>query len=207
MKQICILVFVITKLFSKIKQTFLRFWWQAYGIGNLYYAKANFSTIYFNGRCVTNLRGKVNFGKDIIINSSPFYCIDNDCCSKIIVSKDANLSIGDFSGISNTVIYTKQSITIGNHVNIGAGCLIIDSNFHSTDWNLRFDRTKDVQNAKNAPIEIKDLAFIGARSIICKGVTIGEHSIIAAGSVVACSVPDNELWGGVPAKFIKKSQL
>lgn len=47
------------------------------------------------------------------------------------------------------------------------------------------------------------LCFIGARSIICKGVTIGDHAMIAAGSVVVGDVPANEVWGGNPAKFIK----
>ncbi|WP_103192495.1 acyltransferase [Formosa algae] len=45
---------------------------------------------------------------------------------------------------------------------------------------------------------------MGASSIILKGVTIGENSIIGAGSVVTKSVPCNEIWGGNPAKFIRK---
>lgn len=73
---------------------------------------------------------------------------------------------------------------IGNHVNIGAECIIIDSNFHSTNWQDRADRRKDVQDAKTASIHIGDYVFIGTRCIINKGITIGEKSIIAAGSVV-----------------------
>jgi len=46
--------------------------------------------------------------------------------------------------------------------------------------------------------------FIGGSSIILKGVFIGEKSIVAAGSVVIKSIPDGEIWGGNPAKFIKK---
>jgi acetyltransferase-like isoleucine patch superfamily enzyme len=46
--------------------------------------------------------------------------------------------------------------------------------------------------------------FIGARCIILKGVTIGEKSIVAAGSVVTKNIPEGEVWGGNPAKFIKK---
>ena len=43
-------------------------------------------------------------------------------------------------------------------------------------------------------------------SIILKGCTIGDNSIIAAGSVVCSDVPAGEIWGGNPAKFIKKQQ-
>ncbi|WP_212635306.1 acyltransferase [Pseudozobellia thermophila] len=50
---------------------------------------------------------------------------------------------------------------------------------------------------------IKDRAFIGAYSIILKGVTIGENAIVGAGSVVTKSVPDNQIWAGNPAKFIR----
>lgn len=88
-------------------------------------------------------------------------------------------------------------------MNIGAGCMIMDSNFHSTDWRDRLDRRKDIQNHRNAAVKIGDVVFIGARSIICKGVTIGDHAMIAAGSVVVSDVPANEVWGGNPAKFIK----
>lgn len=51
---------------------------------------------------------------------------------------------------------------------------------------------------------IGDNVLIGAHSIILKGVTIGNNAVVAAGSVVSRSIPANELWGGNPAKFIKK---
>ncbi|MEE1127384.1 MAG: acyltransferase [Acutalibacteraceae bacterium] len=45
--------------------------------------------------------------------------------------------------------------------------------------------------------------FIGARSTIMPGVTIGNSCIVASGSVVTKDIPNGEVWGGVPAKFIK----
>lgn len=53
-------------------------------------------------------------------------------------------------------------------------------------------------------VHIGDGCFIGANSIICKDVKIGKNSIIAAGSVVTKDIPDNEIWGGNPARYIKK---
>ena len=53
------------------------------------------------------------------------------------------------------------------------------------------------------PIHIKKNAWIGANATILQGVTIGENSVVAAGSVVSNDVPDNTVVGGIPAKFIK----
>ena len=108
-----------------------------------------------------------------------------------------------FSGIFSSSIYCAEKVEIGNYVNIGAGCFIMDTNFHSTNWRHCIDRNLDIVNARTAPVKIDDFVFVGARSIICKGVHIGEHSIISAGSVVVKDVPPNQVWGGNPAAFIK----
>lgn len=52
-------------------------------------------------------------------------------------------------------------------------------------------------------VHIKENAFIGARTIICKPVTIGKNAIVGAGSVVTKDIPDNEIWAGNPARFIR----
>ena len=149
-------------------------------------------------------KASISIGKEFICRSGSEYSIDNFSCSKIIVYSNAELTIGNCSGISNTVIQCHNHINIGNYVNIGAGCIIMDSNFHSTNWLDRKDRKKDISLAKSSPITIGNYSFIGTRCIICKGVTIGEKVMIAAGSVVVSNIPDGEIWGGNPAKFIKK---
>ena len=106
--------------------------------------------------------------------------------------------------MTNSTINCHESITIGNYVNIGEGCVITDSDFHSLDWRDRMDGT-DIRKKRNAPVVIKDWAFIGMHSIILKGVTIGEKSIIGAGRVVSKDIPDGEIWAGNPARFIKKA--
>lgn len=115
---------------------------------------------------------------------------------------NGNLNIGNHSGMSNTILDCSDSITIGNYVNIGAGCLVMDSNFHSTDWRVRMT-SEDTKHARTAPIVIGDVVFIGARSIVCKGVTIGDHAMIAAGSVVVSDIPANCIAGGNPCKLIR----
>lgn len=52
-------------------------------------------------------------------------------------------------------------------------------------------------------VKVKKNAWIGAGTIICPGVIIGENSVIGAGSIVTKDVPDNTVYAGVPAKFIK----
>lgn len=124
--------------------------------------------------------------------------------SKIIVTDSGNLTIGDNSGMNSTLIFCSNSITIGNNVKIGGGTRIYDTNFHSTNAAYRANPILDGKNAITAPIVIGDNVFIGTNCIISKGITIGSNSIIAAGSVVVKSIPENEIWGGNPAKFIKK---
>lgn len=53
------------------------------------------------------------------------------------------------------------------------------------------------------PVVIKRNAWIGAGAIILPGVTVGENSVVAAGTVVSKDVPANTLVGGIPAKVIK----
>ena len=55
-------------------------------------------------------------------------------------------------------------------------------------------------------IKIGNFVFIGARTIICSDVEIGDNSIIGAGSIVTKNVPPNQIWAGNPAKFIKERQ-
>lgn len=69
--------------------------------------------------------------------------------------------------MSNTIIQCHNNITIGDNVNIGAGCMIMGTNFHSTNWEIRLDRKKDILEAKTAPVKFGNVCFIGARSIIC----------------------------------------
>lgn len=127
----------------------------------------------------------------------------------IQVDDSACLTIGDYVGMSDVSIWAKKSISIGNHVMIGAGTIINDSNNHCIDYkSRRLERHNGIKKYNleilSAPVIIEDDVFIGARCIIGKGVTIGARSIISAGSVVVKDVPREEVWGGNPAKFIKK---
>lgn len=164
------------------------------------------SKVTFNGHAKLHFcpSSKVIIGDEFVCNSGVDWSMDNTSCSKISVWENAILKFGFRSGISNTTIHCSQSIIIGDYVNIGAGCLIFDTNYHSSRWKDREDRIKDIKNGKRAPIMIGNHVFVGAQSVIMKGVTIGDKSMIAAGSVVMSDIPSGEIWGGNPARFIAK---
>lgn len=66
------------------------------------------------------------------------------------------------------------------------------------------DKYKEV--IKFGKIKIGNDSFIGARSTILPGVEIGDFCIVAAGSVVTKNIPSGEVWGGVPAHYIMKTE-
>jgi acetyltransferase-like isoleucine patch superfamily enzyme len=118
------------------------------------------------------------------------------------VDKGADLYIGDNVGISQTALICHKSIKILNNVKMGGGTSVYDTDFHPLDPDIRKQKN-DIQHKEKAPVVIEDNVFIGAHVIILKGVTIGENSIVGAGSVVTKSIPPNQIWAGNPAKFIR----
>lgn len=147
------------------------------------------------GRCIIGS----NFAMNNSIKGNP---IGSYRKCTFFVDRNAELKIGNNVGISQTALICHKSITIEDNVKIGGGVSIFDTDFHSLDSSIRNSK-KDLMCRKEKPVIIKKNAFIGAHSIILKGVTIGENSIIGAGSVVTKSVPDNQIWAGNPAKFIR----
>ena len=111
--------------------------------------------------------------------------------------------MGNNSGFAQSSIVCTESITIGDNVKIGAGCLIMDSNFHSLNYELRRSRATDCPNARRNSIQIDNDVFIGARCIINKGVHIGARTIVSSGSVVVKDLPPDCIAGGNPCKVIK----
>lgn len=133
-------------------------------------------------------------GNSIITNATG---LKGKC--KIDVRKNAKLIIGENVGITLTTIECFKKITIGDGVRIGFGVHILDTDFHSLDSSIRLS-PNDV--GKTAPITIEKNVFIGAHSIILKGVTIGEGSVIGAGSVIASNIPPFSVAAGNPAKVL-----
>jgi acetyltransferase-like isoleucine patch superfamily enzyme len=104
------------------------------------------------------------------------------------------LIIGSGSSIGHrAVLDARRGLTIGKNVVLSTDVMI---------WTLHHDYN-DINFVEiGAPVQIGDYAWLGSRSIILPGITIGEGAVIAAGSVVTKNVEPYCVVGGIPAKFI-----
>ena len=108
-----------------------------------------------------------------------------------------SITIGDFSLICPGVrIGSADKITIGNNCMLAGNSYITDA-----DWHGIYNR---IVISNSASVSLSDNVWIGDSAIICKGVTIGENSIIGAGSVVTGDIPSNCIAAGNPAKIMKQ---
>ncbi len=118
------------------------------------------------------------------------------------LSCGAWVEIGDDTGLSGVTICSVNKISIGERCLIGADVLIIDTDFHPPEILNR--RYAEIPNRdRDHEISIGNDVFIGARSIILKGVQIGDGSVIGAGSVVTGNVPPRSVFAGNPAVFLR----
>ncbi|BDM64326.1 acetyltransferase [Shewanella sp. NFH-SH190041] len=119
---------------------------------------------------------------------SPFFC-----------EFGKTISIGEHSFINmNVTMLDGAPITISNHVLIGPNC-----QFYCASHEFNYLQRRQWQTSW-APITIEDDVWIGGSTVINQGVTIGARSVIAANSVVNKDVPPDCLYGGSPARFIRK---
>ncbi len=100
-------------------------------------------------------------------------------------------------GIGNVII---GPVTIGNDVIIAQNVVIsgLNHNYANTDTPIQ------QQGVNTLPVNIEDECWIGANAVITAGVTIGKHTVIAAGAVVTKNIPSFCVAAGNPAKMIKQ---
>ena len=102
-------------------------------------------------------------------------------------------------------------VVIGNNVTVKSGVFLCDGitlednafiGSSVSFMNDQYPRSKEYKSYQKTLIRRN--ASIGCGAVILGGVTIGENALIGAGSVVTCDVPDNELWVGNPARFVRR---
>lgn len=106
----------------------------------------------------------------------------------------ATIQIGNNCSFSGVSIAALKSIQIGEGVRCGANVTITDSDWHSDD----------PRSAGSESVVIEDNVWLGANTIVLKGVTVGKNSLIGANSVVVKSIPPNVIAAGNPCKVIKQ---
>lgn len=110
---------------------------------------------------------------------------------------NGSLQIGDNTFINpNTFVLSNCAVKIGNNCAISWNCQLIDDDVHKIVLNGE-------KKISSAAIEIGNRVWIGANSVIMKGVKIGDGAVVAAGSVVTKDVAPKTLVGGSPAKLIR----
>ena len=142
------------------------------------------------------------YGKNISIGDYPTMVASPDNYIHLttwsLEDHQGEISIGKYCLLTPGV-----RIASATKISIGDGCMFANSAYVSdADWHGVYDRAVPVGNT--APIVLERNVWIGDRAVVGKGVTIGENSIVAAGSVVVKNVPKNVVVGGNPAKEIKK---
>jgi acetyltransferase-like isoleucine patch superfamily enzyme len=115
---------------------------------------------------------------------------------------EADISIGSSTGLSGATICAAVSVTIGARCLLGSGVLIFDTDFHALSPGDR--RRHDNSTVLSQPTVIEDEVFIGANSIVTKGVRIGRGAVIGAGSVVTNDVPPGCVAAGNPARVLRQ---
>jgi acetyltransferase-like isoleucine patch superfamily enzyme len=145
---------------------------------------------YHTGEEVVSLMRQIT-GRQVDDSFSLFPSFYTDCGKNLKIGKNVFFNAG-------VKIQDQGGVTIDDGALLGHNVVIatLDHNFDPEHRG----------NLLPAPIHIGKNVWVGANATICKGVTIGDGAIIAAGAVVTKDVPENTVFGGVPARFIKNVQ-
>jgi UDP-2-acetamido-3-amino-2,3-dideoxy-glucuronate N-acetyltransferase len=142
----------------------------------------------------TNIGENTNIWQYVVVLSKAVIGDNCNICAHSFIEND--VKIGDNVTVKSGV-YLWDGISIYNNVFIGPNV---------TFTNDKYPRSKKHSSSFQKTI-LKQGCSIGAGSVILGGISIGENVLIAAGSVVTKDIPDNEMWMGSPAKFIRKIEI
>ena len=141
--------------------------------------------------------GRISIGDDFRVGTRNTWVVG------FKVSEDAQLVIGNRVSINyQTMLSVAKRIEIGDHTMIAGNVQIYDNISHplSPERRLRYESfTLD----ESSPVTIGRNVWIGNGALVMRGVTIGDNSVVAAGSVVTKDVPPNTLVGGNPARILR----
>lgn len=111
------------------------------------------------------------------------------------INTGQNSYIGELSTLQASEGY---EIKIGNHCSISHNVRVYTQ---TTVADSDFSTSKE---SKYGSVFFEDYCWVGANVFINPGITVGKNSVVGANSVVTKNIPPNEIWGGVPARLIRK---
>jgi len=127
-------------------------------------------------------------------------------CSKnfTIFHGQKSVRIGNHCNLVDALINAGDSstVSIGDYVFFGHGVKLL-----GRGHDVRYRKQKRQATITEKPITIGNGVWIATGSTILGGITIGDHAVIAAGSIVTKNVPPNTLVAGIPAKVVKKIEF
>lgn len=144
----------------------------------------------------------ISLGKRVVLCSSSRYTalgVNHPVVLRTL-SPRAEIVVGDDVGISGGSICSASRVLIGAKTMLGANVTVTDTDFHNLEPHNR--RYRGLEGAKTAPVTIGENVFVGAESIILKGVRIGNNTVIGARSVVTSDIPDDVIAAGNPCRVI-----
>lgn len=147
----------------------------------------------------------VRFLGDLIVQGAGRVVIGDHCTfrpapaatSIQVLTPDAVVEIGDHSSLNGTALTAHHGITIG------PWCLLARSWFVDTDFHsIQRDRRRPGVSVEGAPITLGRNVWVATGVYVYKGVTIGDHSVVGAGSHVRRDVPADVVVIGNPAEVV-----
>jgi acetyltransferase-like isoleucine patch superfamily enzyme len=168
------------------------------------------SQLRVDGRLIVRAprRGAIQLGNQVRVNSrrgSNLVGLTNRTIFQCLGT--GQIQIGNQTGCSGVVLSSRSSIRIGDRVRLGGNVRVFDHDYHALDYMARRDSASDQAACRTAPVVIGDDVLIGTNAIILKGVTIGDRSIIGAGSVVTLkNIPPDSIVAGNPARLLQRGR-
>jgi acetyltransferase-like isoleucine patch superfamily enzyme len=185
-KIIYILLLFFRDIYRYLQHINLRASWRAKGI---FIAK--------NATISIDTYGEVNLGKGVVISDGALIVATTEKAK----NKVAKLSVGENSVINEyaNIRASGGEIYIGSNTMIAQGVSIIATN-HNIHTNMLM--IEDIWDQSKSDVFVGNNVWLGAHSVLLPGVKIGDGAVVAAGAVVNKDIGENEIWGGVPARYI-----
>jgi len=174
---------------------------------------ALFYSVFVRGWVKLRYGSRVSFGRRVILNCKFKFRGKG----RLIIGDDVNLwaheeenrfftydkgaiiEVGKGSRVNGVTVQARRGVKIGENCLIGSA-MLVDTDFHSVDYRFR----NDLEYVKSGKIEIGDDVWLAGQSVILKGVSVGERSVVGMRAVVTKDVAADVVVAGNPARVVKE---